>query len=605
MAVRLPFPFRSRNRTANISRSVSTTRPKNVVRSPSSRKYQALVLMLIVTSFLGVCTARLVQLQLLQGQYYRNQAEGNRVRLIPIASARGNIVDRKGKVMAASRVSRSVFLWPREQPPHQWQVTATKLSAIVEIPPEEILEKLDQAGYQSALPVRVSQNLSPEAFVALEELSTQFPGLEIRTESSRYYPNGESAAHVLGYIGEATSGDMKANPDFPVGMIVGKIGVERIADKQLRGVWGRRLIEVDARGKELREMGIRAPQAGTQVQLTLDLDLQKTAERALGGRRGAVVALDPKTGAVLALASSPKFDPNIFTRKVTKTEWKQLQESDKPFLNRTLQGYPPGSTFKIVTSVAGIGSGKYSPNTRIATSAAISLGGFLFREHSGSGYGVIGFRDALAYSSNTFFYRMGLKIGPEEISKWGHKLGIGELTNLGLTGGTHGTIPTPEEKTKLYKEPWYGGDTVSMSIGQGLVLATPLEMAVVVSAIANGGNRVQPHLLANQTKDPQNKPQSIGLSSEAIDAIRSGLVAAVTKGTAKRLNDGSIPRTAGKTGTAEVPHGGRSNAVFVGYGPVEKPQIAIAVVVENGGYGGVTAAPVALEVYRTFFNRRK
>ncbi|GET35332.1 penicillin-binding protein 2 [Microseira wollei] len=604
MAGRIPIPFRSKRRVANLSREANPVRPQTAAR-PTSAKYRAVVLMLMVTSFMSVCTARLVQLQLLQGQYYRKQAEQNRVRLIPMASARGNIVDRKGKVMAASRVARSVFVWPLQQTPAQWQVTANKLSAILDIPSEEILEKLDQAGYVSALPVRVAQNLSPEAFVALEELATQFQGLEIRAESSRYYPNGEIASHVLGYIGEATSADMKANPDFPVGMIVGKMGVERLADKQIRGIWGSRLIEVDARGKELREMGIRQPQAGAQVTLTLDLDLQKTAEQALGRRRGAVAVIDPRTGAVLALASTPTFDPNFFTRKVSRAEWQSLQARNKPFLNRALQGYPPGSTFKIVTSAAGMGSGKYSPGSRIATSAGISLGGFFFGEHSGSGYGVIGFRQALAVSSNTFFYRMGLKVGPEEISKWGHKLGIGNVTDLKLPGGTHGSLPTPEEKQKLYKEPWYPGDTISMSIGQGLVLVTPLEMAVVVSAIANGGMRVKPHLLADQTKTAEYKPEPTGLSPDAVDAIRSGLRAAVTQGTAKKLNDGSLPPTAGKTGTAEVPHGRRSNAVFVGYAPVNKPTIAIAVVVENGGYGGVTAVPIAREVFRTYFNQRK
>ena len=601
MAGRIPIPFRSKRRIANLSRSVNAVRPQAV---RTDAKYRAVVLMLLVTSLIGVCTARLVQLQLLQGQEYRKQAEQNRVRLIPIASARGNIVDRKGKVMAASRVARSVFLWPRQQRAAEWKITAAKLGEIVDIPPEEILEKLDEAGYGSGLPVRVAQNLSPEAFVALEELATQFRGLEIRAEASRYYPNDEVASHVLGYIGEATSADMKANPRFPVGMIVGKMGVERLADKQLRGVWGSREIEVDAKGKELREAGVRQPQAGEQVPLTLDLDLQKTAERSLGRRRGAVAVLDPRTGAVLALASNPTFDPNFFTRKVSRAEWQNLQARNKPFLNRALQGYPPGSTFKIVTSAAGMGSGKFSPGARIATSAAISLGGFVFREHSGSGYGVIGFRDALAVSSNTFFYRMGLRTGPEEIAKWARKLGIGDVTDLKLPGGAHGTVPTPEEKEKIYREPWYAGDTISMSIGQGLVLATPLEMAVVVSVIANGGMRVKPHLLAAQTKTPEYKPEPTGLSSDAVDAIRSGLLAAVTKGTAKKLNDGSIPRTAGKTGTAEVPHGGRSNAVFVGYGPIDKPTIAIAVVVENGGYGGVTAVPIAREVYKTYFNRK-
>lgn len=601
MAGRLPFTSRTPQRVGGKSRWVDKTGPRNIAQ-PINRNQKAIALMLIVTSFMSVCLGRMAQLQLLQGEYHRERAESNRVRLIPVASERGNIIDRKGKMITASRLSRSVYLWPREQSPTRWEETATRLSKILDISKSEILEKLNKAGYRSAMPVRISQNLTAEAFVALEEQFTQLPGVEIRSESSRYYPNGNMAAHLLGYISEADSKDMKKNPEFPMGMIVGKMGIERIADSQLRGVWGSRLIEVDAKGKELRELGVRTPVAGSPVQLTLDLDLQKTAEKALDNRRGAVVVMDVKTGAVLALASGPTFDPNLFTRKMRKAEWQSLQEKDKPFLNRALQGYPPGSTFKIVTAAAAMQSGKFSPNSKVATSGSISVGGFRFREHGGSGYGTIGFPDAFAYSSNTFFYQVGMKTGPEEISKWGHKLGIGELTNLGLAGGSHGMIPTPAEKKKLFNQPWYIGDTVTMAIGQGLVLVTPLEMSAVVSAIANGGYRVKPHLFVSQTKTAETKPEPIGLAPETIKTIQTGLISVVQKGTARRLNDGSIPLTAGKTGTAEVP-GGADNALYVGYGPVDNPQIAVAVVVENGGYGAVSAVPIAHEIYKTYFNQ--
>lgn len=572
--------------------------------TPSLRLNRALAVMLLISSVFIGYGYRLAQLQLVQGHYHRNRADLNRIRQVPVASERGNILDRKGRVLAANRLSRSVYLWPREQSPEQWKVTVVQLGSILGLPSKEILKQLEQTGYKSALPVRIRRDLKTEEFVALEESMTTLPGIEVRAESNRNYPHGNLASHVLGYIGEATLDELKNNPEYPMGMIVGKMGIERFVNRQLEGVWGGRLVEVDALGQELRELGVRESKAGSPVNLTLDLDLQKAAEQALGNRRGAVVVLDTKTGGVLAMASGPTFDPNMFTRRVTASEWDYLQGQDNPFLNRALQGYPPGSTFKIVTSAAGMESGKFSPNSTLMTSSYITVGGIQFNEHSG-GYGIIGFREALAYSSNTFFYQVGMQAGVEQVAKWAKNLGIGKTTDLnllGLDGGNNGIVPTEEEKQLLYDEPWYAGDTVSMSIGQGLVLASPLELAVMTASIANGGMRVKPHLLASQTNTPQTKPEPTGASPETIKMIQSGLVAVVQQGTARRLNDGSIPLTAGKTGTSEVV-GQPSHALYVAYGPVSNPEIAIAVVVENGGYGGVTAVPVAQEIFKTYFKK--
>lgn len=561
------------------------------------------MLMLVGTFMVGLCGARLWQLQIWQGKQLRDRADQNRIALIPIPADRGNILDRSGKLLASNRLSRSVYLWPREQTEAEWQSTIPRLAPILGIPAEEILHRLKQTGYRSAMPLRVSRNLSLKAFITLAEKSSQFPGLEIRGESSRYYPNGDLAAHVLGYISEATLDDLKANPDYPMGMLVGQMGIERLANQTLKGVWGGQVVEVNASGQEVANLGIKPSVSGDSVQLTLDLDLQKTAEKYLANRRGAVVVLDVKTGAILALASGPTFDPNLFTRRITKAEWKHLQTADNPFLNRALQGYPPGSTFKVVTAIAGMQSGKFSPDSTLMTYSAINLGGHLFHEH-GSGYGVLGFRDALMVSSNTFFYQVGLQTGPEQIAKWGKRLGIGEITSLGLDGESHGMLPTPAEKQNLFGEPWYGGDTVSMSIGQGLVQATPLELATVYAAIANGGWHVKPHLLARETKTARFRPEKIGLKPETLQVIRDGLIAVVRSGTAKQLSNGTIPLTAGKTGTAEV-LGQRDNAVFAGYGPANNPRIAVAVVVENGGYGAESAVPIAHEIYKTYFNKAK
>lgn len=566
--------------------------------------YRAVILMLIATTLMSLHVGRLVQLQLVEGKQYRERAENNRIRLVPVQSNRGHILDRKGRSLAANRLARSVYLWPKEQTREQWKTTANKLSALLNIPANDIIYKLEQIGYQSYRPVRISQSLTAAAFVSLGERATEFPGVEVQAESSRYYPNGELAAHVLGYIGEATAEDLKAHPQYPMGMIIGQMGIEASANSQIAGVWGNRLIEVNARGEELQELGVNPPTGGANVELTLDLDLQKAAEQALGNRRGAVAAVNVKTGAVLVLASHPTFDPNLFTRKVSKTDWDRLLGEEQPFLNRSLQGYPPGSTFKIITTAAGLESGKFSPDSILGTSAFITVGGFQFNEHSG-GYGYIGFRDALAVSSNTFYYQVGMAVGPEQIAKWGHLLGIGQtdFKLLGLTGGSHGQVPTPEEKEKRYGEPWYLGDTVTMAIGQGLVLTTPLEASVVVASVVNGGYRIKPHLLAALTNTPATKPQPTGIKPDTLKVIRDGLVAVVENGTASQvLNDGSIPLTGGKTGTSEV-IGQPSHSWYVAFGPADKPEIAIAVVVENGGFGAVSAAPVAKEVFKAYFNQ--
>lgn len=567
-----------------------------------TRLFRAIVLVLLVSGLIGINLQRLVQLQLVQGVELRERAENNRVRLIPIAAKRGLIQDRKGRILASSRLIRSVYLWPQEQPAERWPDTAAKLSSLLKVSREEILQKLEKVGYDSRLSVKIVGDIDRTTFVAMAEQAGNLRGVEVRTEVTRNYPHGTLAAHLLGYTGEATREELEANSEYPMGAIVGKMGIERGANPTLQGVWGNRLIEANARGEELQELGIEKPASGKPVQLTLDLELQKTVEKALGNRRGAAVVIDVKTGAVLAMASGPTFNPNIFSGSVTSKEWERLQGPQKPFLNRALQGYPPGSTFKPVTSVGALQSGTYSPNSRVGTYSTITIGGITFKEHS-SGYGVIGFRDALAYSSNTFFYQVGVNTGPEEISKWGRELGIGGSIDLKLLGinGNHGQIPTPAEKEKMYGEPWHIADSVTMTIGHGLVLVTPLEMAVMAGTIANGGYRVQPHLLASLTNTQETKPIKTALKPETINTVREGLIDVVRKGTARWLNDGTIPLSGGKTGTVELPGQSVDNAMYIGFAPAYNPEIAIGVAVEEGGYGSVGAAPIAYEVYKTYF----
>jgi penicillin-binding protein 2 len=586
------------------SRSAAAAAGKLTPRAVRSRR--AFALFLMASALLSIHVFRLAQLQIVRGNYHRQLADNNRIRRLPMVADRGNIVDRNGKVLAANQLSRAIYVYPREQTPAGWKQTAAKLGAILGIEPQKILQEIEKVkdGYRSALPVRLVRNLKEEAFTSLAEAG-DIPGLEIQPESTRYYPHKNLAAHVMGYIGEATEDQLRKHADFPMGMLVGQMGLERLQDEQLRGTWGNRLYEVDVRGKELQMLGIQRPIPGKELKTTLDIRLQEAAEKGLAGRRGAVVVLDPKTGAVMALASGPTFDPNMFTRRITQKEVDEVfNNPQKPFLNRALQGYPPASTFKIISTIAGLQSGKYTPDSTIMTAGAIVIGGTAYHEHGGGGgYGAIGFQEALTVSSNTFFYQVGVAVGPHEIFKWGHKLGIGE-TYTHLDGESNGLIPTPELKPKISDEPWYTGDTVTMAIGQGMVNVTPMEMAVMVSAIANGGNRVKPHFLMEDLNQPGMQPELIGLNKSTLETVRKGLIAVVREGTAQSLNDGSIPPTAGKTGTAEVP-GGEDNSMYVGYGPVNDPQLAVAVLVEQGGFGATSAVPIAHEIYKAYFGEPK
>ncbi|MGD1717651.1 penicillin-binding protein 2 [Dapis sp. BLCC M172] len=577
--------------------------------NPSYNKYQsgliyrAIVIMLLTTIIIGLQVTRLAQLQLIQGKQNRERAEKNRIRRIPVSSNRGLILDRDGKPFASNRLTRSIYLWPREQPKEQWTITAAKLSPIINIPANKIFEKVEQAITSGERNVNLTSQVSRDTFVSLQERAGEFPGVEVRAESTRYYPHGQLASHIIGYLGEVTSAELEANPEYQMRMMVGRIGVEASANDLLAGKWGQRLIEVNAQNQEIRKFEGEEPQGGKTIKLTLDLDLQKIAEKALGFRKGAVVVLDVNTGEVLAMASYPRFNPNFFIEPMSEEKWQSLHSQEQSFVNRALQGYPPGSTFKIVTSAAAMGSGKFSPYSIIQTSDSIYIGGIRFQEHSG-GYGPIGFRTALAYSSNTFFYKLGVSIGHAEIGKWAYKLGLGgkNLNLLGIPATYNGLIPTEEDKRQIYNDAWYLGDTVTMAIGQGLVLATPLELAVAAATIANGGKEVKPHLLADETNSPEIKPIPTGLKPEYVNMIKEGMIDVVYYGTGRSLNDGTIPLTGGKTGTSEL-IGQKSHSLYVGFGPAEQSKIAIAVIIENGGFGSVAAAPVAKQVFQTYFRK--
>ncbi len=568
------------------------------------RNFQSVFFMLFVSLLLlGGLGSRLAYLQVVEGNRNRQLAEDNRIRLIPKQPVRGNIFDRKGRVLASSRLSHAVYVWPIARKKSQWPATLKRLSEILKIPASDIQKRLEKAGYNSPSLLRIARDINPAQVTALQEYSEELQGVEVDIEAVRNYPNGDLAAHVLGYTGELNDAELakRKAEGYRIGDIVGQMGVESAYEKELRGEWGGQQVEVDGSGRVLRVIGQKQAQSGKDISLTLDLEVQKAAESALGNRKGAVVAINPNNGAVLAMVSHPNFDPNIFTSRITPDIWKQLQSKDHPFVNRSLRGFPPASTFKIITATAGMESGKFSPSTVLQTYGSLTIGGVTFGEWNHAGFGPLGFVGALAMSSDTFFYQIGRGIGGPTLIDWTRKYGFGQKTGIELESEeSEGLVADEAWKRKNLKLDWTVGDTVNMSIGQGFLQVTPLQLAGMFAVPANGGYRVKPHLLKDD-EDSKKWRKSLHIKPETIKVLQQGLRQVVAGGTGKVMNVPEIPPASGKSGTAEAPPG-PVHAWFGTYAPADKPEIVVVVFCEHsGGGGGATAAPIALQVMKAYF----
>lgn len=569
------------------------------------RQYQALTIMVVISVLLlGGMGTRLAQLQLINGNYNRQLADTNRIRLIPQQPERGKILDRRGRLLAGSRLSYSVFLWPIANTEDEWQPILERLATILNVPPHDIEERLEQAGYTSPFLLRIARGISPSQLTTLAELSSEFNGVQVKGEAERYYPNGDLAAHVLGYTGELSDEELvrRADDGYRLGDIVGQMGVEAAFEDRLRGEWGGQQVEVDSMGQVLRILGRRDPQAGNDVQLTLDLDLQKAAEAALGDRMGAIVALDPRNGEVLAMVSRPTFDPNIFSTYISNEQWERLQSMEFPFVNRALQGYPPASTFKIVTTTAAIESGTFPIGTVLPTFPYIQAAGIKFWDWNRAGFGPLGFEGAMAFSSDTFFYQTAMAMGEKPLIQWTRRYGFGEKTGIELADEeSPGLVPDEQWKLLELSEPWYQGDTINMSIGQGYMQASPLQVALMFAVPANGGYLVTPHLLKDG-RSPDAWKESLDISPETLEVLKRGLRDVITYGTGTALNVSTLPPMAGKSGTAEDPPR-LSHAWFGAYAPADNPEIVVVAFAENsGGGGGKVAAPMVKQVLEYYFN---
>ncbi|WP_028082899.1 penicillin-binding protein 2 [Dolichospermum circinale] len=574
------------------------------------RGVQSTFIILFTLLMLSGIGARLVYLQIVQGAKHRQRAESNRVRIIPKQPERGNIFDRNGKLLASTRYPRSVYLWPMAHRKSSWSVVGPRLAQILEIPQAEIEKTLQESAVNPSSLIRIAHNLNEAQVTALREYGNELPGVEINTEAVRYYPYGKELAHILGYTREITAEQLekKKAQGYRLGDVMGQMGIEKAYEKLLRGEWGGQQIEVDGSGRPLRVLGTKQAKSGNDLHLTIDLEMQIAAEKALGNRNGAILAIDPKNGAILAMVSHPSFDPNIFSKqKLSQKDWESLQGSEHPLVNRAISAFPPASTFKIVTTTAALESGQFSPDTVLQTYGSLTIGGTRFGEWNHAGFGPLGFVGALQWSSDTFFYQIGKRVGGPTLISWTRKYGFGQKTGFEFTTEeAKGLVPDQNWKQKVWKRDWTVGDTINMSIGQGALQTTPLQVAVMFAVPANGGYRVQPHLLKDN-EEAKSWRESLNLKPTTVNVLRAGLRKVVSEGTGKVLNTPTLPPVAGKSGTAEAWRRGvkENHAWFGAYAPADKPEILVVAFAEHsGGGGGSVAAPMILAVMEKHFARK-
>lgn len=571
----------------------------------------------VVIVFL-VLIARLVWLQLFQGDYYNSLAEGNRLRAIPLAAMRGVMYDRNGQILVGSRPSFMVTYVPTQG--KMTDEEADKLSRLLNMPADKILEKAGKVK-NSYVPTVLVQDLTPDVVTKVEERRNELPGISVDVQPIRYYPYDMMAAQIFGYVGQIDEDDMerlKGEDGVSNVTQIGRAGLESYYDDVLRGKDGSRQVEVDASGSPVMEVERKNPVQGHNIHLTLDLNLQTALEKAMDtqiaqgiGVSGiAAVAVDPNTGAVLAMASRPAYNPNWFTRGITESEWKQINGNpNHPMENRVIAGeYPPGSTFKLITGAAALELKKITPDEMIFDSGRHWL--VDMRNAGGEALGWINFTEALAKSDNVYFYELGRRVGIDKLAEYAKMFGMGQKTGIAMRGEAAGLVASEEYKEKNYHQDWYLGDTFNSAIGQGFQLVTPLQAAMIVSEVANGGIQYKPFIVSridNLDGTPYKifAPEQTGtleVSKSTLDLIREGMRnVAEESGTAGSLFAGFPVQVAGKTGTAEN-FSGRDHGWFVAFAPYDHPRIVIAVLTEQGGFGASSSGPIVRAMLEEFFH---
>ncbi len=545
-------------------------------------------------------------LQVVEGDEYRALAEENRLRRLPARPGRGPLRDIDGEVLATNRPSFAVYL-DRERTSDPGR-EVEQLARFLGESPDGMLARLEAADSSPRfVPVLILPDVGLEVAARIAAHRPELPAIDVETDPKRFYPLGPAAAHALGYVSESTARQVRDGGLLP-GQRVGQTGIELAFDMELRGVPEVVLEEVNARGRPLRRLDTMTPVIhGRGLTLTLDADIQRAIHEAFAGRAGAAVFLDPATGAVRGLYSGPSFDPNLFSGRLSPERWHALvDDPQRPLQNRaTGSAYSPGSTFKVVMAAAALADGVVGSGERIFCAGSRSFYGQRRYCHFRGGHGWVAIDEAITRSCNVFFYEVGDRLGIERIAGWARRFGLGEKSGIGLPAESGGLVPSDEWKRRTRGEPWYPGETISVAIGQGPLLVTPLQMAVLAAAIANGGRRVHPHLLPGAAAPAE----PIGLPAEALAHVRQGMRDVVESdfGTARRARVRGI-EVAGKTGTAQVVRLGEKNpgdhAWFIGFAPVENPELAFAIIVEHAGHGGSAAAPIASRVVARWLAER-
>ncbi|MDZ7698979.1 MAG: penicillin-binding protein 2 [Deltaproteobacteria bacterium] len=593
---------------------------------------QVKIAALCVLIAFGMLIIRLWYLQIVKGSVYRSKSEYNRIRLEDVVPFRGMIYDRNGKTLVKNRPSYNLYVIPEEV--QDSQALLERLSALSGIDPKEAAEKLSQgAKHYPFKPVCLKRDISRDQLARIETHMYDLAGVMIKVKPQRHYCYGELASHLLGYLGEISEEQLRSGryKDNKAGDVIGKTGIERRWQSDLNGRRGGAQVEVDAAGRRIRLISRKPAVSGYDIGLTIDKTLQDQAERALEGNHGAIVAMDPMNGEVLAMASNPSYDPNVFIKGMDHLTWRRISLSKAfPMQNRALTGqYPPGSVFKIVVALAGLQEGVITPEDEFYCSGTFSLGKYRYRCWKRYGHGHVNLMRALIESCDVYFYNLGKKLGVDKIAFYAKQLGLGKPTGIGLENEKSGLIPTREWKKRRWGVSWQTGETISTAIGQSFVLVTPIQMAVLMSAVFNGGTIYKPQVtrwvrkadgeavfeMSPEAKEKLNiKPPYLEMVKEALQGVVNGPHGTGSKARLKNIS------VAGKTGTAQVvamgddskrqdeadiPWKYRDHAWFVAVAPVGDPKIAVAVLVEHGGHGGSAAAPIAKGLIETYLDKGK
>ena len=603
---------------------------RNVQADLSRFRSRVLVAGLLVCIAFFLLASRLVYLQVFRHDDLLEQADNNRITAVPVVPNRGLILDRNGVVVATNYSAYTLEITPSKVA--NLDQVIEDLSRLIEIHPRDkkrLKKLLEESKGLDSLPLRT--RLTDEEVAKFSAQRFRFPGVEVKARLYRNYPYGETASHVIGYIGRINQTDKEKleesedDGNYRGTDYMGKLGVEQSFEKKLHGITGVEDLETSAGGRAVRKLASSPATPGDTIMLSIDMKLQKLIEDMFGGRRGAVVALDPKSGEVLAFVSKPTFDPNLFVEGIDSESWKELSESiDKPLLNRALRGtYPPGSTYKPFMAMAALQSGKRSASAVINDAGTWTFGGHAFRSHGDGGLGAVDMYRSIVKSSNVYYYSLANELGVDAMHDFMKPLGFGQITGIDVNGEVRGVLPSTEWKRNAYKRPeqkkWYAGETISLGIGQGYNSFTMLQLAQATATLTNGGLKYKPKIvIATQDAVTRTKqaiastaPENLGFSPENVAVIRNAMVGVTKEGTSVRSFAGAGYVSGGKTGTAQAVTIGknekynagrleehqRDHALYIAFAPADDPKIALAIVVENAGFGSDSAAPITRRIF--------